>query len=225
MTYAMFIDYEYCSGCHTCEVACQKEQGLEPEQFGIQLTEVGPEQITEKRWQRDNLPYPLDRCDACIKRLEAGKRASCEQHCQADCIRVGKLADMAALLTADHQVIFTLLDQEATQERFDKLKAKYYGPVDASNSIFDKEIAESGEGDGDMPIGTAGLSKDSKLKEILANEQAVALLESLNPGCTSEKGIKQAAKMGLTLAGIQKFASDVITDEALAIIDAKLREL
>ena len=225
MTYAMFIDYEYCSGCHTCEVACQKEQGLEPEQFGIQLAEIGPEHITGKRWQRDNLPYPLDRCDACIKRLEAGKKASCEQHCQADCIRVGELADMAALLTADHQVVFTLLDQEATQRRFDELKANYYGPADASNSIFDKEIAEPEEEGSDMPTGPAGLSKDSKLKEILANEQAVALLESLNPGCTTEKGIEQAAKMGLTLAGIQKFAGDVITDEALAIIDAKLREI
>ena len=137
MTYAMFIDYEYCSGCHTCEVACQKELGLEPEEFGIQLTEIGPEEISNRRWQRDNLPYPTDRCTACAERLEAGKKASCEQHCQADCIRVGELADIAPLLKSDHQVIYTLLDQHAKQNKFNTLKEQYYGAADKKSSIFD----------------------------------------------------------------------------------------
>lgn len=36
--------------CHTCEVACQQEfYGLEAEQFGIKLTQIGPDQITDHR--------------------------------------------------------------------------------------------------------------------------------------------------------------------------------
>ena len=24
------VDYEFCTGCHTCEIACQQEHGLAP---------------------------------------------------------------------------------------------------------------------------------------------------------------------------------------------------
>ena len=37
MRQMLAIDYEYCSGCHTCEIACQQEHGLAPDKFGIEL--------------------------------------------------------------------------------------------------------------------------------------------------------------------------------------------
>ena len=39
------IDYEYCTGCHTCEVACRKSLGLDSGQFGIHILKDGPLQI------------------------------------------------------------------------------------------------------------------------------------------------------------------------------------
>ena len=40
MKKAILIDYKYCTGCHTCEIACQKHLGLEPDKWGIKLTIV-----------------------------------------------------------------------------------------------------------------------------------------------------------------------------------------
>lgn len=33
----LLIDYEYCCGCHTCEVACQKEHDYPVEVWGMYL--------------------------------------------------------------------------------------------------------------------------------------------------------------------------------------------
>ena len=43
MRQMLAIDYEYCSGCHTCEIACQQEHGLAPDKFGIELKQIGPD--------------------------------------------------------------------------------------------------------------------------------------------------------------------------------------
>ena len=37
----LLVDYEWCSGCHTCEVACQLEHGYPGDQWGIKVHEVG----------------------------------------------------------------------------------------------------------------------------------------------------------------------------------------
>ena len=38
----ILINYEYYTGCHSCEVACRNELGLGRGEYGIKLTEVGP---------------------------------------------------------------------------------------------------------------------------------------------------------------------------------------
>lgn len=91
---AMLIDYEWCTGCHTCEVACQMEYGFEPEQSGIVVNEIGPWQIDEKSWQYDNVPHVTRQCTLCATRLSAGKKAACEAHCQANCLKVGDLEEL-----------------------------------------------------------------------------------------------------------------------------------
>lgn len=82
----LMIDYEFCSGCHTCEIACQQVHDLEPHQFGIKLTQIGPDQLDERRWQLEYVPIPTDRCDRCANLQKQGKLPSCVQHCQAGCI-------------------------------------------------------------------------------------------------------------------------------------------
>ena len=42
MTKAILINYDYCTGCHSCDVACKKILGLPTGEFGIKVDEVGP---------------------------------------------------------------------------------------------------------------------------------------------------------------------------------------
>ena len=37
---AMLIDVYYCTGCHSCEVACQQENGFAAGVYGIKVTEM-----------------------------------------------------------------------------------------------------------------------------------------------------------------------------------------
>ena len=48
MTKGILINYDYCTGCHSCEVACKKELGLPKGEFGIKLTETGPYEYSGK---------------------------------------------------------------------------------------------------------------------------------------------------------------------------------
>lgn len=219
MTYAMFIDYEYCSGCHTCEVACQKELGLEPEEFGIECKVAGPYQMGA-RWQMDNVPVPTDRCNACKERVAKGKKAACVQHCQADCIRVGELADMAALVNGKHQVLFTLF------EGFEEAPASdgFRGELRAvAGNYFETHEPVPYVPQEPTPSGT--LSKHSNMSRILRNEKCAAMLEELNPGITSDPQLLAAAGQGVTLAAIARQAPDMIDDDTLAFLDRRIREL
>ena len=37
--YALLIDHDYCTGCHTCEVACQQEHNYPPGTNGVVVNE------------------------------------------------------------------------------------------------------------------------------------------------------------------------------------------
>lgn len=101
MKKALLIDYRYCTGCHTCEVACQKYLGLKADQFGIKLTQIGPDQIEERRWQYEFVPVPTDRCDRCAERATRDKQPMCAQHCQAGCMKVGPVEDLVKDMAED----------------------------------------------------------------------------------------------------------------------------
>ena len=106
MKKALLIDYKYCTGCHTCEVACQKVLGLEPGKFGIKLTQIGPDEYEPRKWQYEFVPVPTDRCDRCEGRLERGKQALCVQSCQAGCMYIGEVEEMAKKITDDKFALF-----------------------------------------------------------------------------------------------------------------------
>ena len=103
----LVIDYDYCTGCHTCEIACQQEHGLEPDQFGIKLTTIGPDHISEDHWQYEFVPVPTERCDRCGSRLASGKLPSCVKHCQAGCMYFGTLEELADVIDKKKIAIFS----------------------------------------------------------------------------------------------------------------------
>ena len=101
--YGLLIDYEYCTGCETCVVACKEEHGFPVGKWGIRVLDDGP-------WQKDDsgeggncfnwnkIPVPTDLCDLCAGCVAAGKEPTCVHHCQAFCMRFGTIEELAAEL-------------------------------------------------------------------------------------------------------------------------------
>ena len=100
MTKAILINYDYCTGCHSCEVACKKELGLPEGEFGIKLTETGPweyegEPAGPGRWEWTWLPVLTKACDLCEGRVAEGGVPSCVLHCLSNSIEYGTLEELA----------------------------------------------------------------------------------------------------------------------------------
>lgn len=98
----LLIDYYYCTGCRSCEVACAVEHALPLGEFGIKVQEVGPWEYAkgsrggdQKNWQLSYIPVPTDQCDLCAERVQMGKQPSCVHNCQADCMRYGTMEELA----------------------------------------------------------------------------------------------------------------------------------
>ena len=110
MTKAILVDYKYCTGCHTCEVACQIEHGFAPTKLGIEVKQHGPFQLdeTETKWQYNFFPAPTNFCDGCENLVSKGKRPTCMHHCQTGCLTVGELADLLPLVGGKKKVLFTI---------------------------------------------------------------------------------------------------------------------
>lgn len=101
--YALLIDYEYCSGCQSCEVACKEEHNFPVGKWGIRVFDDGP-------WQKDDsgeggqcfnwnkIPVPTDLCDLCADRVAAGREPTCVHHCLANAMKFGTIEEMTAEL-------------------------------------------------------------------------------------------------------------------------------
>jgi Fe-S-cluster-containing dehydrogenase component len=95
----LLIQYDYCTGCHACEVACKKEKQLPAGEFGITVFQYGPAKTRDGRWDYFYLPAPTDHCDLCADRLAAGKLPACVHNCQSKVMEYGDLQALAAKMT------------------------------------------------------------------------------------------------------------------------------
>ncbi len=84
--YALIIDYEYCSGCHACELACNQEYKRPVGLSGIKVFESIME--VAGKCHIDYVPVRTDLCTFCAGRIKRGKKPSCVQHCLAGCLTV-----------------------------------------------------------------------------------------------------------------------------------------
>ena len=89
----LLIHYEYCTGCHTCEVACKQEHNFPVGKWGIRINE----NITEgaERIRIDYIPFPTEFCDLCAARIKEGEQPACVKHCQGFCMTYGPLDELA----------------------------------------------------------------------------------------------------------------------------------
>ncbi|MFH0917277.1 MAG: 4Fe-4S dicluster domain-containing protein [bacterium] len=92
----LLIDYHYCTGCHSCEVACKQENGYPAGRWGIKVNEIVLE--TFDKVEVDYLPFPTELCNLCAARTQAGEPPACVKHCQAACMTYGEVSDLALLM-------------------------------------------------------------------------------------------------------------------------------
>lgn len=105
--YGLLIDYEYCTGCQSCEVACKEEHGYPVGQWGIRVMDDGPWEISENEVNWNKLPFPTDLCDLCKDRTALGKEPSCVHHCLANVMYYGPLGELVGRLAEKpKQVLF-----------------------------------------------------------------------------------------------------------------------
>jgi len=103
----LMIDYEYCTGCHSCEVACKQEHQYPAGRGGINLCEIMTE-LPDKTIRLDYIPFPTAYCDLCAARTAQGELPSCVKHCQAATMYYGTLEELAKRMEdKPHCALFT----------------------------------------------------------------------------------------------------------------------
>lgn len=103
----LMIDYEYCSGCSACEVACKQEHGYPVGKGGIHLNKIVTE-MPDGRIRIDYLPFTTAYCDLCSARTRRGEQPACVKHCQAIVMSYGTVAELARQMEKKpHAVMFT----------------------------------------------------------------------------------------------------------------------
>ena len=102
----ILVDYQFCTGCYSCEVACQSELDLPLEQWGVKVMTNGPWPIKDAdgndtdKYVYDNIPVFTKICDLCAERQGKGKLPSCVFHCQAKCMKFGDVEELVKDLEA-----------------------------------------------------------------------------------------------------------------------------
>ena len=92
--YGLLIDYEYCTGCYTCQVACAQEYNWPAGMGGMRVIEM-VQQLPKDKVYLAYLPFPTELCVLCTPRTKKGLQPACVQHCMANVITWGRLEDLA----------------------------------------------------------------------------------------------------------------------------------
>lgn len=108
--HGILIDFTYCTGCHSCEVACKKVHDLGKGVYGIRILKDGPHKVGEKEYEWFNVPVPGKLCDLCAERTEAGKLPLCVQSCQSKCMAYGTAEELAKKAAETTRSILYTLD-------------------------------------------------------------------------------------------------------------------
>lgn len=98
MAQGLLIDYDWCSGCQSCELACRNEHGWELDTHGIKVLELGPYSMSgqkDKAIEWNYVPTPTALCDLCAGRVARGEVPTCQLHCLAGVITYGQIEELA----------------------------------------------------------------------------------------------------------------------------------
>ena len=94
----MLIDYEYCSGCRTCEIACKQEyQRPEGKLGGVEVMEF-IHTLPSGRLYLTNMPHFTKACVFCAGRVKKGLEPACVKHCMARVLTFDTLDNLKKIL-------------------------------------------------------------------------------------------------------------------------------
>lgn len=94
----IIIQYDFCDGCHACEMACKQEKNLAPSEYGIKIAAYGPKQMPNGKWDFINLPFPTSICNLCAERTAVGKLPACVHHCPGKVMEYGPVVELSQKL-------------------------------------------------------------------------------------------------------------------------------
>lgn len=100
-SYALLVDYKYCTGCHSCEIACNQEYNLPLGASGIKVLESVMKH--REKYYVNFMPVRTDLCSLCVRRIKKGKQASCVQHCLANCLKIIDRKELAVDLAKENR--------------------------------------------------------------------------------------------------------------------------
>ena len=96
--YGLLVDYEYCTGCFACQVACAQEYHRPEGIVGMQVTEM-VQVLPNGKPYLSFIPFPTENCSLCVSRTRNGLEPACVKHCMAKCIKHGPVEDLAKEMT------------------------------------------------------------------------------------------------------------------------------
>ena len=106
---AMVLNYKWCTGCHSCEIACQRKNELPPGQYGIKLNQVGPWEYGDDQWVYAYFPVLTSQCNLCYDRKREDKLPACVHHCQANCLQIMNVEDAVRITTENPKMMMMTL--------------------------------------------------------------------------------------------------------------------
>lgn len=92
--YGLLIDYEYCTGCYACQIACAQEYKWPEGMGGIQIIEI-VQKLPKGKAYLAFIPFPTELCILCKPRVRKGLEPACVKHCMAACMKHGRIEDLA----------------------------------------------------------------------------------------------------------------------------------
>jgi len=92
--YGLLVDIKYCTGCLSCDFACNQEFNFPLGQSGIKVSQIGPWDLGNDKYEYLFAPTLTELCDLCEKRVANGKLPTCVQHCQSLIMSYGPLDEL-----------------------------------------------------------------------------------------------------------------------------------
>lgn len=104
--YGLLIDFDWCTGCHACEVAGKMIRGLAYNEWCIKVG-TGKRKVGD-RVVLDFIPQPTELCNLCAPRTVQGQLPACVHHCPPQVIHFGTLSELEELRKSKpSQMLFT----------------------------------------------------------------------------------------------------------------------
>jgi Fe-S-cluster-containing dehydrogenase component len=102
--HGLLIEYEYCTGCYACVVACSQEYNWPEGMAGMKVTEI-VENLPNDKSYLVYLPFPTELCVLCAGRRREGREPACVAHCMAKCIKCGPIDELAAEMAGRKRMV------------------------------------------------------------------------------------------------------------------------